>query len=277
MDLTKEEQFIRTYLVPFYSWLRKSTPLVLEGAFMKPQKAFGAYAKVGLSAQNALGIEGTTLSDPYPADQLFPAWLRDDNVPVLGKAGMPGLAGVIGGFGRKGVDEKGNPINGYTMLGPTNPVQDFFTQFGGFRSFSETKNSALSSLNPALRIPLELQQGKELYTDIPLKDRKQDYFTNQIPIVNQFARMTNIGPFGPTNRADKYGIGNREASINWATGANLTGTGPFIKSAEFEQLPNRTKENKKIREFSASIGYPIKDKGKIPQWIRDLYHERTGE
>lgn len=277
LDLTKTEQAIRTLIIPFYSWMRKSTPLVIEGAFMNPNKAFTAYAKTNYNLQSVLGIEGVTPSNPYPSDQLFPSWLKDDNTPVLGKVGMPGLAGFIGGLTRQGVDENGNPLNGYALGMPTNPVQDFFTQFGGFRNFSETKDAALSTLNPMLRIPLELQQGRELYTQIPLKDRHTDYLTNQIPIINQVARMTNVGPFGPTGRADKYGYGNKEAFLNWALGVNLLGSGPYIKSAEFELLPEKREENKRIREFSADIGYPLKDKGRIPQWIRDLYNQRQAQ
>lgn len=276
LDLTKEEQAIRAIGVPFYSWLRKSTPLIIEGALMNPQKAFTAYAKVGYSAQQSVGIQGTTLSDPYPDDQLFPSWLRDDNVPVLGKTGLPGIAGALGGLGRQGNDDKGNPLDAYTMLGPTNPVQDFFTQFGGFRSAGGTGNAALSQINPMLRIPLEMQAGKEMYTGIPLEGRKADYLTNQIPMVNQVARMTNVGPFGKTKRAEDYGIGNREAFLNWTTGMNLTGTGPYIKTAEFEELPKKREENKAIRKFSAQIGYPLNEKGKIPDWIRELYVQRNG-
>lgn len=277
LDLTKQEQAIRALGIPFYSWMRKSTPLIIEGALMHPQKAFTSYAKVNYNLQNSLGIEGTSLSDPYPDDQLFPHWLKDDNVPVLGKTGMPGLPGFLAGLGRQAQDDQGNPIDAYTLGGPTNPVQDFFTQFGGLKSFGETKDAALSSVNPMFRIPLELQQGKELYTHIPIKDRKADYFTNQIPLVNQAARMTNVGPFGPTGRAEKYGTGLQgEQTLNWVTGLNVTGTGPYIKSAEFERLPEVRKENEKIREFSASIGYPLKDKGRIPQWIRDLYDQRKG-
>lgn len=276
LDLTKEEQAIRALGIPFYSWMRKSTPLIIEGALLHPQKAFTSYAKVNYNLQQSLGIEGTSLSDPYPDDQLIPSWLRDDNVPVLGKTGLPGIAGMIGGLGRQTSDDKGNPLNAYTMLGPTNPVQDLFTQFGGFRNPGITTNAALSQINPMARIPLEFMKGKEFYTDIPLENRKGDYITNQIPMVNQVARMTNVGPFGKTSRGEKYGVGNREAFINWVFNANLTGTGPYIKSAEFEQLPEKRKENQKIREFSASIGYPIKDKGKIPQWIRDLYNQRNG-
>lgn len=277
LDLTKEEQKIRALLIPFYSWMRKSTPLVIEGAFMRPQKAFMAYSKTGYNLQQALGIEGTTLSDPYPDDQLFPDWLKETNTPVLGKSSASGLAGVIGRLGRQAVDDEGKPIDAYTLLGPTNPVQDFFTQFGGFRNPRDMWNATISSLNPAFKIPLELQQGRELYTDIPLEGRHADWITGQIPMVNQAARMFNVGPFGPTGRAEKYGVGpQQEPIINWLTSANLTGTGPFIKSAEFEQLPKRREENKRIREFANTIGYPVKDKGRIPDWIRELYYQRQG-
>lgn len=272
MDLTREEQALRTYLIPFYSWSRKSIPLLVEGAAMNPHKAFTVYANMNYNVQQALGIQGTSPENPLPADQLFPSWLREDNTPVLGKPGMGGLAGFLGSLGRQKVDQNGNPLNAYTLGGPTNPMQDLFNQFGGFTPGGTTEG-VMSSLNPFLRIPLELNRGKQYHGNIPIID-KTDYATDQIPLVNQFARMTNLSPLsGKTGKASLYGVGNREATLNYFTDSNLTGSGPYISMEEKRQ---KKIDNEKYRQFAASLGHPIKKQGTVPWWIIALYNQRQG-
>lgn len=272
MDLTREEQALRTYLIPFYSWSRKSIPLLVEGAAMNPHKAFTVYANMNYNAQQALGIQGTSPENPLPADQLFPSWLRENNTPVLGKPGMGGLAGFLGSLGRQKVDDKGNPLNAYTLAGPTNPMQDLFEQFGGFTP-GGIGEGVMSSVNPFLRIPLELNRGKQYHGNIPIID-KSDYATDQIPLVNQFARMTNLSPLsGKTGKAELYGVGNREATLNYFLDSNITGSGPYISMEEKRQ---KKIDNKKYRAFAESLGHPIKKQGEVPWWIIALYNQRQG-
>jgi hypothetical protein len=131
----------------------------------------------------------------------------------------------------------------------------------------------MSSVNPFLRIPLELDRGRQFHGNIPIVD-KSDYATDQIPLVNQFARMTNLSPLsGKTNKAELYGVGNREATLNYFLNTNITGSGPYISMAEKAQAKE---DNKKYRAFAESIGYPIKPRGKVPWWIVTLYNNRQG-
>lgn len=276
LDLTSLEQKIRL-VIPFYSWLRKSTPLLIEGAVMRPQKAFLIPAKLQYNLQQSLGIQGTSLSNPFPSDQLFPGWIQEKGIGPLGMTGMTGLAGRIAGLGRQGTDsETGKPIGGYTVAGPSNPLQDLFGQFGGFTP-TGIKQGVLSSVNPMFRVPYELLSGKQAFSDAPTPGGT-DYLTQQIPVVSNLSRMTNTNVFGqPTARGAREGTGLQgEASLNWLLDAGIVGTGPYIKQAKFEKIPGLTADNKKYREFANQIGFPINSKGKIPDWIKQMYAQRQG-
>lgn len=273
LDLTKTEQAIRANLIPFYSWTRKAIPLLIEGAVMRPQKTILAPARFQYNLQQSLGIQSSP-SDPFPVDQMFPEWIQEEGIGPLGKVGMPGLAGFIGGLGRQDPEHP----NAYTVAGIPTPFQEMFGTFGGFDP-EGIRSGVLGMLNPGIKIPMELAVTKRVtLTDQPLYGDNSkdigDYLTEQIPIVNQISRITNIGLTGPTSRGEKEGLGNREALINWLTGAGIIGTGPYIKSAEFEDIPRQKKQNKKYREFAEEIGYPLKKNQKIPDWIKQLYEQR---
>lgn len=273
LDLTKTEQAIRANLIPFYSWTRKAIPLLIEGAVMRPQKTILAPARFQYNLQQSLGIQSSP-SDLFPVDQMFPEWIQEEGIGPLGKVGMPGLAGFIGGLGRQDPEHP----NAYTVAGIPTPFQEMFGTFGGFDP-EGIRSGVLGMLNPGIKIPMELAVTKRVtLTDQPLYGDNSkdigDYLTEQIPIVNQISRITNIGLTGPTSRGEKEGLGNREALINWLTGAGIIGTGPYIKSAEFEDIPRQKKQNKKYREFAEEIGYPLKKNQKIPDWIKQLYEQR---
>ncbi len=82
---------------------------------------------------------------------MFPSWIQESGIGPLGKTGMPGLAGLIGGLGRQGTDKTtGNPIGGYTVAGPTNPMNDLFSTFGGFSPKGAIRGLA-GGVNPLMR------------------------------------------------------------------------------------------------------------------------------
>lgn len=275
LDLTKEEQALRTFGIPFYSWLRKSTPLLVEGALMNPKKAFLIPQHTLYNAQTSIGINPSSPSDLFPADQMFPAWLQESGIGPLGLTGAPGIAGWIADKSRQGIDkETGEEIGGYTIAGPTNPMNDAFKQFGGFSGEGIARGLA-GSVNPLFRIPAEVAFGQRVFSGVPISD-KSDYATEQIPFAAQASRITNVTPFGTSQRGEKEGAGNMEGLYNWLFNAGITGTGPYIKNAEFEDIPRQRDQNNKYREFAQSIGQPLNKKGKVPQWIKDLYAQQEG-
>lgn len=210
-DLTGFEQNVLRRAIPFYSWMRKATPLVIEGAIMRPHITL-AFPKAMANMQLASGIESEGPGNPFPVDQMFPDWLKEKGVgPIL----QPGS-----GLGR---DESWRgPSPGYTIVNPTNPFMDQTAQLGS------PGKTILSSLTPGARIPLELLTGQTTL-GIPLEAIEggtPGYLAQQIPAVGTAARLS-----GMTRDNEAW---NPEQTINWATGAGITGTGPYQYQAQME-------------------------------------------
>jgi hypothetical protein len=224
MDLTGFEQNVMRRLIPFYSWMRKATPLVVEGAIMRPHITM-AFPKAMANMQSITGIESEGPGDPFPMDQMFPDWIKEKGIgPVL----QPGS-----GLGRDETWRGEAP--GYTIVNPTNPFIDQIAQIGS------PGKTAMSSLTPGLRIPLELLQGQSSL-GIPLESMEggtPGYLAQQIPAVGIGARVT-----GLTRDNEPY---NPEQLLNWLTSAGITGTGPYQAQSQTEIRQLLTEMAKKNR------------------------------
>lgn len=211
MDLTKFERETMRRVAPFYSWTRKAIPLVIEGALTNPKKVT-AYPKALYNIQIAAGIDAPSPSDPFPTDQLFPSWLREKGIgPVLGSA-----------------------ASGYSVINPSNPLNDLVAQFGGSGNFRDPISGAGQMLNPMLKIPAELTTGSTML-GVPLDYDPARYATEQVPILSNLSRLGNMDISGSTERGDKQGMPNWPGIINFLTALGLTPTAPYIKQAQFEQ------------------------------------------
>lgn len=244
LDLTDFEKKYMRRILPFYSWMRKSLPLLLEGLVMNPGKTV-VPAKFSDALQDMAGIETNGRDDPFPVDQMFPQWIRDQGV---GPVGLPD--GLLGSFSNQ---EPG----GYVMAGMgLNPLAELVAQL------QSPGKTIASSLTPALKVPMELMMGKQAFTGEPITgyDAKpgalQEYVGEQIPIVSAVQGITGITPFGTeTNRAQKSGGDGRiEALVNWLTGAGIKGTGPYQKSALFEaRKPQQAERRNQRDEFLRNL------------------------
>lgn len=210
-DLTGFEQNVLRRVIPFYSWLRKATPLVIEGAIMRPHITL-AFPKAMADMQIATGIESEGPADPFPMDQMFPDWIKEKGIgPIL----QPNS-----GLGRDETWRGESP--GYTIINPSNPFLDQIQQLGS------PQKTILSSLSPAARIPLELLQGQNSL-GIPFENIEggtPGYLAQQIPAVGIGTRVT-----GMTRDNEPY---NPEQLLNYLTGAGITGTGPYQYQAQSE-------------------------------------------
>src|SRR5690606_1020753 len=63
-------------IIPFYSWQRKSIPLIVESLLTKPQRVT-VFPKATYNMAVAMGIDPDTLADPFPEDQMFPSYLTE--------------------------------------------------------------------------------------------------------------------------------------------------------------------------------------------------------
>jgi hypothetical protein len=236
-DLTYfEEKYLRQ-VIPFYSWLRKSTPLLVESLVTRPSKNL-AYPRGMTALQNMLGIE-STVADPFPADQLFPEWLRESGIGPIGdpESDNPVVA-WWGNLGRNMIDIEGDPY-GYTFVNPSNPfVDQGKTIFG----FGGTPRDMLKGLfdqaSPAIKIPIELGATGQEFTGAPIYEDEGgrgvgQYLMKQHGATAPFQRYFDIG------EKDREGVEPQKfdisAFLNNLTAAGIYGSGPYIKSAEFEQ------------------------------------------
>lgn len=223
-DLTGFEQSVMRRVIPFYSWMRKATPLVIEGAVMRPHITL-MFPKAMANMQSATGIESQGPGDPFPMDQMFPDWIKEKGIgPIL----QPGS-----GLGRDETWRGKAP--GYTILNPTQPFMDQVSQIGN------PSQTLLSGLTPAARIPIELLTG-QTSLGIPLQNVQggtPGYLAQQIPAVGIGARVT-----GLTRDNEPF---NPEQLLNWLTSAGITGTGPYESQAQTEIRKALTEVAKKNR------------------------------
>lgn len=150
-DLTPFERTVMKRIMPFYTWMRHSTPLMIEAMVTRPGKV--AVVPKGVSAlQQLLGV------DPESALplNLTPKWLRE-----------------MGGFqiGERG----GNPLFMNPFFFPGVETANMFE--GGPQAII---GNLASQTSPLIRAPFELGTGRTLFGQIPIQDTKQ-YLLNQIP------------------------------------------------------------------------------------------------
>lgn len=237
LDLTNYEKNVLRRVIPFYSWIRKSTPLLLEGLLMNPAKAL-VPAKIAQGLQGIAGIN-TSRDNPFPVDQMFPSWIREQGI---GPISVP--QGFLGQF-------SANQPPGYTMAGiGLDPLIDLVGQL------QNPGQTIASGLTPGLRIPMELMTGQKSFSGEPFlgPDARPgalgQYVGEQVPIYSAFQGLTGITPLGGQTKkaAQTDNSANVENLVNFLTAAGIKGTGPYIKQARFEKVAPLTMQKKLQKE-----------------------------
>lgn len=220
-DLTNAEKKVARRIIPFYSWMRKAIPLVLESIAMRPGRTL-VYPKAMYNAAASMGIDLQSLGNPFPEDQLFPSWLQDSTQgPTF-------------------------EINGrYYGIRPGIPTADVMDDY--MSSPVGALQTILGSLTPALKIPPEIATQTDIRTGVPIKDTT-DYIDRQIPGVSNIASLTGRSPSSgftqPTSQAataEKYGsdpsLLNPVYALNLLLGAGVTDMSKpnYIKQAQLEE------------------------------------------
>lgn len=243
LDLTYFEKTVMRRIIPFYSWIRKSTPVLLEGMVMKPGITV-LPAKLGQSLQEAGGIETEGRDNPFPVDQMLPAWIRNEGI---GPIGMPDSW-----LGKLSNQQPG----GYVQAGVgLNPLASLLAQG------QDPSKTVGSSITPALQIPIELITGNKIFTGEPITGPEAkpgafgEYVGGQIPIFNAFQGIAGVGLAGETSKAQKSDHqAGKEALVNWLTGMGIKGTGPYVKQALYEKYqPMRVQRAAAKQEFLAQL------------------------
>ena len=165
-DLSKFDKVMRL-IIPFYSWQRKSIPLVLETFLMNPARA-EVIPKASYALATSMGVNPDSLSDPFPTDQMFPSYLTDKTMgPQFRIAGK--YFGLNPGFATTGTLD--------TYLG-NNPL-----------------SAVLGQVSPFIRSPFELAAGANVGTGAKINDTS-DYIDSSIPIVAPLSRLTGTSVTG---------------------------------------------------------------------------------
>lgn len=224
LDLTDFEKKYMRRIMPFYSWMRKSLPLLAEGLLMNPGKAVSA-SKASEAIQDYQGIVTPGRDDPFPVDQMFPEWMRTEG---LGPIGLPD--GLLGS-----VSNQSPP--GYVMAGMgVNPLTSMIGQL------EDPGKMALTGLTPAIQVPVELMSGTKLSTGQPIRglDAPEgamgQYVGEQLPIWSALQGILGVTPTGgATSAANKSSTAQRQALTNFLTGLGVQGSGPYVKQGRFEK------------------------------------------
>ncbi len=232
-DLTYFEQKYMRNIIPFYSWIRKSTPLLVESLVTRPAKTL-MYPRGMVALQNSLGID-TTMADPFPDDQLFPEWLRETGIGPIGdpESSNP-ISAWWGNLGRNAINQEGKPY-GYTFVQPGNPLIDQGRQFMGFGP-KDTLKGLYESITPFVKVPTDLARDEE-FTGAPIYKDSGGRGVGQY-LMKQFGATSPIQRYFDIGEKDREGVEKQPvdwpAIINNLTAAGVYGSGPYIKSAEFE-------------------------------------------
>ena len=166
-DFTAAEKATIIRMIPFYKWTRKALPLMVEMLFAQPGKAL-MYPKVMRDASQAMGYQMQD-SGLFPgSDLVLPGWVSDRGMFPMGT-------------------HNGNTV----LMDPSNPMDDVL------KTLQHPGESLVSMLTPGLRIPIELQSGRQLYGDIPIIS-KQDYFMRQTPETSFLQQMLKKNQVGDT-------------------------------------------------------------------------------
>lgn len=224
-----EKKYLRR-VMPFYHWNRGAIQAVSETLLMNPGRVV-AFNKATYNIAVAAGINPDSLYDPFPDDQLFPSFLRDQMEGPLFEAD-----------GR------------YFGVRPGIVTFDVMNQFASANPI----DTVLDNANPFFKIPIELLTGTRLGTQSRIRDYS-DYLDSSLPGFNYAANVSGqsiTGSFyslltrGAMDPQYQFEVGNKDSrdqiisAVNWLTGIGLTDYSRpnYIRFAEQEQQQERREE-----------------------------------
>lgn len=182
----------------FYSWVKQASVALAEASVMHPARTWTLFPKASYNIAVAMGLTPESLGDPFPEDQLFPSYLRDD------------MLGPQARFGDR-----------YIALSPGIASVDVFNDL-----LANPVEGVVSGTNPVFRIPLELLAGARLGSQAPIRDLS-DYIDSSIPGINYGSNFTgrSLSTLGIQEQA-KVASGAKTSFDQWLSFFNyVTGLG----------------------------------------------------
>jgi hypothetical protein len=152
--ITPFERQVRKWAIPFYTFMRKATPLMLEGMAIRPGK-FVHYDMAKRALEKALGVpEDDQVVWPFWAEQAGKVRLQGGDEPFFMKDPAPL-----------------NVVN--RLLGGDSP--------------KDPLSNVINQASPLLKMPVEVATGQTLFNQQPIEDWG-DYYLSQIPTASIGAR-----------------------------------------------------------------------------------------
>jgi hypothetical protein len=179
-------------IFPFYSWFRQAVPVVLTTMLQKPGRVTGLF-KAEHNAAIAMGIDPNSISDPFPIDKLYPAFIRDN------------IVGPIAGDWAINIGSPQEALLGDTLNG--NPGRN-----------------VLSMVNPIFTTPYEVASRTNVGTGANITDMS-DFVDSKIPIVNQVANLSGYSVTGLGDPQRQVALGEKQHFFNAQMVNFLTGLG----------------------------------------------------
>lgn len=214
IDYTELTPFERTFMkraIPFYTWTRHSTPLMLQALATRPGRL--AVVPKGMRALDTL--LGIPPGEKLPED-MIPKWIREMGGMQVGSVG-------------------GNPLE------LTPPLPPFETAQYGEGGTQGVLSNLLSQLTPVVRAPAELAMGRTFYGNMPIKSTK-DYLLNQVPAARTFNTVR-------SNQGDPTKNDTWVRLLNYLTGAGLHEVTPNqIKGELHRQIDQQQAYLRKARK-----------------------------
>lgn len=210
-------------IIPFYSWFRSAIPAVIESSLVHPGRAI-AYPKASYNLSIAMGLDPDSMSDPFPKDQVFPSFLKEQ---ILGPQFK------IGG--------------NYVVLNPGISQVDI----GNMLFNPEPIREVAGMTTPIFRVPAELLSGGSWSTGGRINDASE-YLDNSLPFLGPIGNITGYSPTGSVNtllndqgldeqlgqsRHSKTALDQWLSATNFLLGINLQNQSRpnYISYANFEK------------------------------------------
>lgn len=220
-DLTDFEKSVMKRVLPFYTWMRKSTPLMIEAMALRPGRV-AAIDKTRSALEELIGVDP---SEALPQD-MIPKWIRE-------------AAGFQINIGND------NPVfmtNNLPMMDPFNWVE------GGKEGIMR---NAISGINPLLKVPIEQTTGESLFTGAPIKGSGQ-YAAELFPMGRLAYDRFIKEQTADTNASDTK-------LLNYLTGAGLYETPPVaLRGEQRRQMDPKQSYVAELNKSHATMKAPAK-------------------
>jgi len=168
--LTSFEQKYARRVVPYYSWFKQAMPTLFMTTLTHPARVMSV-PKAQFNLNVMLGGNPKDMQDQFPANQMYPSFLRNTLGGPFGASDVPGDSGSLMDFGS-------SPEAAASM-------------FNG-----DVGENLAGMLNPLIQTPWGIVSGSHPLNSEHYIPDKGEWIDKSIPFVNQIANLSGYSPSG---------------------------------------------------------------------------------